>query len=410
METTMNTIRAINLIAAALACSLAFTSAFAQGLPTTGTVKSPLGPLEIKNGYPTDKTVTKLYDALDFQRATQAYIWALPYMAMAEWQREQHETFGAGNLDYVDYLDYKDKLGLLTANATTPYAMAFPNLDKTGPLVFEIPAGAMAGGIMDFWQRPLTDTGMIGPDKGQGGKFLILGPGHPDLKPEGYFVFRSATTNLWSGIRGLDADKAKATAILGKLRIYPYDQRDNPSVTKHIRPEGKKWTGEQPRGLAYWQGLARLINEEPAIERDCIILAMLVPLGIEKGKPFNPDARQKEILIDAANVGELMARANSYAKRFEGATVWPGKKWEISLFLTETNQEKPNYTQLDERASWFYEAVGVTEGMMGRTVGAGQVYLEAQKDSAGAWLDGGKNYSLHVPKEGFGDQWNRKPG
>jgi hypothetical protein len=56
-------------------------------------------------------------------------------------------------------------------------------------------------------------------------------------------------------------------------------------------------------------------------------------------------------------------------------------------------------TQLDERASWFYEAVGVTIGMMGRTVGAGQVYLESQKDSTGAWLDGGKNYSLHVPKD-----------
>ena len=35
---------------------------------------------------------------------------------MGEWQREQRKTFGAGNLQYVDYLDYKDKLGLLTAN------------------------------------------------------------------------------------------------------------------------------------------------------------------------------------------------------------------------------------------------------------------------------------------------------
>jgi hypothetical protein len=94
-----------------------------------------------------------------------------------------------------------------------------------------------------------------------------------------------------------------------------------------------------------------------------------------------------------------MARANGYAKRFPGSIVWPGKKWEYSLFLTDTNQEKPNYTQLDERASWFYEAVGVTIGMMGRTVGAGQVYLESQKDSTGAWLDGGKDYSLHVPKD-----------
>jgi len=93
--------------------------------------------------------------------------------------------------------------------------------------------------------------------------------------------------------------------LLGKMRIYPYAQRENPPVTKHLRPEGRKWTGEQPRGMAYWESLARLINEEPPNERDRMILAMLVPLGIEKGKPFQPDARQKQILTDAANTGEL---------------------------------------------------------------------------------------------------------
>ena len=370
-----------------------------QGLPTTGTVESRFGPLEVKNGFPTETTVTKLYDELDYQRACQAYIWALPYMAMAEWQRQQREVFGAGNCDYVDYLNFTDKLGILTANATTPHAMAFPNLAETGPVVFEIPAGAMAGGIMDFWERPMSDCGQTGPDKGQGGKFLILGPNDPDMKPDGYYVFRSATNNVWCGMRGLDADVDKARALVAKLSIYPYAQRDNPPATKHLTPGGKKWSAAQPRGLAYFAALAKTIGQEPAIERDRIILAMLVPLGIEKGKPFNPDQRQKGILTEAANVGELMARANGYAKRFPGAVVWPGKKWEISLFITETNQEKPNYTQLDERASWFYEAVGVTVGMMGRTVGAGQVYLETQKDSTGAWLDGGQTYSLHVPKD-----------
>jgi len=151
--------------------------------------------------------------------------------------------------------------------------------------------------------------------------------------------------------------------------------------------------------MKYWECLARLVNEEPPIERDRIMLATLVPLGIKKGEPFKPNERVTKILTDATNVGELMARCNGYAKRFPGATVWPGKRWEYSLFLTETNQEKPNYTELDERASWLYEAVGVSIGMMGRIVGAGQVYLESQKDSTGAWLDGGKNYTLHVPKD-----------
>ena len=170
----------------------------------------------------------------------------------------------------------------------------------------------------------------------------------------------------------------------GRCEIYPYSQRDNPPTLAHIRPDGRKWHGEQPRGLAYWELLSRLINEEPAIERDRIMLAGLIPLGIEKGKSFKPDERQKKILMQASDVGELMARANGYAKRFPGVVVWPGKKWEYSLFLKETDQEATNNTQLDERSSWFYEAVGVTVGMMGRTVGAGQVYLEVFEGQQGS--------------------------
>jgi hypothetical protein len=273
------------------------SSGFAQDLPTTGTIDSRFGKLEIINGFPTEETVKKLYDELDFQRACQAYIWALPYMSMTEWQRWTREEFGAGNLGYVDYLDFKDKLGILTANATTPYAQAFPNLTETGPLVLEFPPGAIAGGIIDFWERPITDTGQTGPDKGKGGKYLILGPDQPDLKPEGYFVFRSCTNNIWPGQRGLDPDVEKAKSLLGKMLIYPYSQRDNPPPTKHVTPGGRKWLAAQPRGIKYWEGLAKTINQEPAIERDRIILAMLVPLGIEKGKSFNPRRRSQNDLL-----------------------------------------------------------------------------------------------------------------
>jgi hypothetical protein len=369
----------------------------AQHLPTSGTVDTRLGKLELKSGYPTDATAKKMYDDIDFQRACQAYLWGLPIMGMEQWQAEQHNKFGAGNLDFVDYLTFTDKLGLLTANATTPYLMAFPNLKESGPLVLEIPAGATAGGILDFWQRPLSDTGQTGPDKGAGGKYLVLGPGHPDLKPEGYFLVHSPTVNIFIGERVLDPNHEKAVAAMAAFRIYPYNQRDKPPTTPHVTPDGRKWSGTQPRGLAYWEGLAKVINEEPPLERDRMILGMLQPLGIEKGKPFNPHGRQKQILIEAAQVGEVMARTIGFAKRFNGVKVWTGKQWDISLFLKETSQEAQNYTQFDERTSWFYEAVGVSTGMMGRTVGFGQVYLEASKDAQDQWLDGSKAYQLHVP-------------
>ncbi|MFN7805125.1 MAG: DUF1254 domain-containing protein, partial [Planctomycetaceae bacterium] len=394
----MKIVLRLSLVATALILGSAHTTVQAQVLPTNGRVETRLGTLELENGYPTAPTVQKVFDTLDSQRACQAYLWALPLMAMQQWQNEHLTKFEAGKCDYVDYLTFQDKLGLLTANATTPYIMAFPNLEETGPLVFEIPAGPTAGGFTDFWQRPITDSGQTGPDKGAGGKYLILGPDDPMIEPEGYYVFRSPTVNIWSAHRALDPDAAKARALIDGLKIYPYRQRENPPPTRHVSPNGRKWSGTQPRGLAYWEGLAKIINEEPVHERDRMIMGMLQPLGIEKGKPFQPTPRQKQILEEAAQVGEVMARTIAYQKRFEGATVWPGKHWEISLFL-KTSQEAPHHTQFDERTSWFYEAVGVSVGMMGRTVGFGQLYLETAKDQDGNWLNGSHNYHLRVPKD-----------
>ncbi len=216
MEFTRRTMMAAGAVLAAPNFAT-LAQAEAQAPANRQTLDTRVGKLELINGFPTDETVAKVYDEMDFQRAVQGYLWALPIMAMCEWQRQSHETFGASNFDYVDYFDFKDKLGILTANATTPYAQAFPNMKDTGPLVVEIPAGPTAGGILDFWQRPLTDTGQTGPEKGKGAKFLVLGPDHPDVKPNGFIVVRSPTWNIWSGQRGVGDDIEKAQALVASM-------------------------------------------------------------------------------------------------------------------------------------------------------------------------------------------------
>ena len=79
-----------------------------EALPADGAIDSAAGRIELERGYPTAATVARIYDAIDFQRACQAYLWALPISAMAEWQREHRETFGAANLDYVDYVTFTE--------------------------------------------------------------------------------------------------------------------------------------------------------------------------------------------------------------------------------------------------------------------------------------------------------------
>jgi hypothetical protein len=376
--------------------SVICVTTLAQELPTTGTIHTRIGTLTFEGGYPSDKTVDKLYDELDFQRAVQAYLWAIPLMGFAQWQAQIENVFGAKDGDLVLYTSYRDKLGVLTANATTPYLGGFVNLTRTGPLVIDVPAGEIAGFILDFWQRPIIDFGLAGPDKGKGGKYLLLGPGQTVKDTKGYTVVHSPMNNIFHGIRVLATDPGEARKLRDSYRVYPYSKRDNPTRTRIVTPDGRKTEVWQPRGLAYWKLLAKILNEEPVHERDRIMVATLKPLGIEKGKPFQPDERQKKILGQAALVGEAMARDLSYAKRQKEANLWPGTHWKNAVLL-EANQETENYTSLDERTAWFYEAVTLSAGMTTKTPGVGQVYIGVQKDKAGNWLQGGNNYTLHVP-------------
>lgn len=387
----------IKLAAALFVVAFALPAIAKEQPVLQGTKDTRIGKIEFDKGFPSKKAVEKLYDELDFQRACQAYIWGLPIIGFAEWQASAAKSMGAGDLDYVIYLSVEDKLGILTPNASTPYIIAYSDLSKTGPLVVEVPAGASAGGVLDFWQRPITDTGFAGPDKGEGAKYLVLPPGSPDIQAEGYRVVRSPTFNIFVGHRALDPDPAKADVWVKMLRLYPYAQRDNPPVTRFLKPEGRKWSQVPPRGLAYWERLADILSREPVAERDRFFMAMLAPLGIEKGKPFKPDERQKKLLTEATFVGESMAMAISFDKRAEGSRYRPDSNWQYVIML-DPKQEAEFYSQLDERTDYFYEAVTTTTGMVSKTPGVGQAYLGTYELAAdGSRLDGGKNYRLRVP-------------
>ena len=122
--------------------------------------------------------------------------------------------------------------------------------------------------------------------------------------------------------------------------------------------------------MDYWKMVHKSLNREPVREVDRYFVAMLKQLGIEKGKPFAPDARQKEILMDALLVGEAMAKANDHSKRLAKAHYRDGSHWE---FATTSNWDSRAefYQQLDGSAAWFYEAVTNDESMHGQETGWG---------------------------------------
>lgn len=366
------------------------------------TLDTPIGRLSFTpdfiNGYPSGESVERLFDQIDFQRACQAYLWSIPIVSFAEWQKAHEVTFKARSGDVVVYDNYLAKLGILTANATTPYIISFFNLEETGPMVVRMPAGAVAGFADDMWQRPLIDMGQTGPDRGEGGVYVIAGPGQKAEVPKGGYLAESPTSNVFWGFRALDKDPAKAKALLEMLEIYPLSKSDNPPKKTIVDISGIRWSQTPPRGIDYWKSLHAIIQREPVHERDRFFMAMLKPLGIEKGKPFEPDERQTRLLTDGALVGEAMAKANDFEKRLKEAHYAEGTHWHFALVI-DPSQRAEFYDQLDGRAAWFYEAVTTSSGMVTRTPGVGQVYLGTYKDRDGDWLDGTKSYRLRVPAD-----------
>lgn len=361
-------------------------------------VSSPYGEIKIEHNFITQGS-QELFDAMDFQRASQAYIWSTPAVSFKQWQVAQAETFNARKLgDFVVYKTLKEKRGIVTANLTTPYVINFLTLaDGAGAIKVKVPAGAIAGMFLDLWQRPVCDIGQTGPDNGKGGTYIIVGPEEDKSNYEGKadYVYQSETNNIFIGLRLLDPSPAFEEKVQKELNVARVGDDFQP--IRFIKGVDKEWSGTAPRGLEYWKLLSVIYQEEPTRDQDKAFAAMLEPLGIQKGKAFKPDERQKKILLKGAAMGELMLRNLQTNPRF-AEPYWPGTSWYKSFDFTVPQITKEK-VELDERALWFYEAVTSSEGMVNPTPGAGQVYMTSKRDSKGNLLRADMTYKLAVPKD-----------
>jgi hypothetical protein len=233
------------------------------------------------------------------------------------------------------------------------------------------------------------------------GKYLVHAPGTKAPAVEGYKIVEATTNNFMFGLRLMSPDAAVRDKLLDTIKVYPYKDRANPRPTKVLRKGGERLKGTtvQPRGLTYFERLADILNREVVDERDRFFHAMLQPLGIEKGKAFNPTESQKKILTEAALVGEAMAKANDfYNPRIKASIYREGSAWEIAT-TSPANQRWENFDALDGRAAWFYEALTNGPAMNSQKPGWGQKYLASYLDSDKDWLDGARSYKLHVPAD-----------
>jgi hypothetical protein len=374
------------------------TTEIPSSIMSPGTVETRIGTLKFTDGFPDEATVAKVYDNLDFQRGVQAYLAALPAVSIAGFLKGFSE-FGPVNQTVLITEQLLDAKSLfLTANTTTVYNLLYLDT-KDGPLVLEIPPEVL-GPIDDAWFRWVTDVGITGPDKGKGGKYLLLPPGYTGTIPDGYHVARSRTFGNLVFFRTFlkDGDpKPGVDSVKKNLKVYSLSQAANPPPMKFVNISGKTFNTIGPGDYSLYEYVNRVIQDEPVDAMDPDTLGSFAAIGIEKGKPFAPDARMKKILMDAAAVGDATARTLTYRTRIKEAPFYPNSAWVTPFIGGSYKFEENGAVNLDAKAMFFFYATGVTPAMTMKMVGEGSQYAGAFVDAKGNALDGSKTYRIRMP-------------
>jgi hypothetical protein len=375
-----------------------YSTPMPPGVASPDKVETRLGMLNFFDGFPDKASTDKLYDNLDFQRAVQAYLLALPPVSQVA-NRNAIRSLGPANT-VVPVFHIDSRSIFLTANDNTLYSWAWLDLNK-GPLVLEVPPKSL-GAINDMWYRWVIDLGITGPDKGAGGKYLILPPGYKgDASREGYVaVVQSPTFNIWIPWRTFvveDDWQAAADHVKKYARVYPPSQAANPPPVQVMDMSGKPFNTVAPADYTFWTMLDQVVQEEPTESLDQIRLGFYASIGIQKGKPFAPDARMKKILTEAAAVGDATARAIAFRTRGKDAYYYENSAWQLPFIGGYKFQTQPGVLNLDGYIFYYFMATGVTPAMEEKMVGLGSQYAWAARDASGNPLDGGKNYKLRLP-------------
>ncbi len=345
------------------------------------------------------------------RRAVETVIWGMP---VVNFDLMLQAMFGSANgkpnqIVYWSRLpDWKNQT--LTPNPDVIYLMPFFNTKDAGSMVLEIPpadGGVINGTVMDAWQVPLEDVGPAGVDKGQGGKYLILPPNYSTTVPDGYIALPSMNYQGYSLLRsilksGSDADIAKAVTYAKRIKLYPISQAANPPPTTFVDAIDVVYDFTIPYDLRFFQSLDRVVQVEPWLARDKLMIDVLKSIGIEKGKPFNPDAQTQDVLTSAAREAHALLES-----RYEVCSL------PISTSAGGRSRRSPTYLEaaqdgFSDQEAYPFDNRGLVFTFAFFTpkhLGEGQFYLMTIKDKSGQNFDGSRTYRLTVPADAPAKQY-----
>ena len=328
------TVLASSLTIAAPIISLADTPEFAAIVPenvmTADVVETEtLGRLEFFDGMPSPETVDKVFDNLDLIRATTAFLDGMK-IASLRGMFQGYEDAGAKPNEIVITETLMDARSIwLTPNTTTIYIAS--NVDiSDGPMVIEIPEGIL-GLLDDAAFDYVANIGVLGPDKGKGGKYLLIHNDDETIVPDGYFELRTKTYEHWLLLRrspGPNGEtEAAVAAIKAGLNVYPLSQAGDPPAETFIDVSGAQYNTVHANNAEFYEEIHVALNNNPIGAFAPEIVGTFASIGIKKGVPFEPDARMQKIMVEAASIANATARAITYAPRDPGVYFYDDRQW-----------------------------------------------------------------------------------
>lgn len=389
-----------------------------EDILTPDEVETRFGTLKFVDGRPTPETSALMFDTLDFMRGVEVFLNFIPATSIEGIRRGMVEVGVDATNKFAVFEDLMDSNPLfLTGNTDTVYGSTILDLQRDGPVVIEIPKGQGPTTVNDAYFRFVTDMGVPGPDKGEGGKYLILPPDYEgDLAPpvggyeaevegETYFVSKSTSYINWFIARGFLVDgktDAAVKAYRTGLKIYPLRDRSAPPEMEFINVSRKAFNTIHANTFEFYNELNTVIQKEPISTFDPELRGLAAAIGIEKGKAFDPDERMKQILTEAVAVGNATARSIWLKPRDKTAYLYENSGW-YTAFIGSNWQwlrdEGNGGRYLDARTMFFYMATVNTPAMVLKLPGKGSQYALNVTDSEGEFLDGSKTYSLTIPAD-----------
>jgi len=372
---------------------------------TYSKTEMPTDPVGGKPPAGSASSVADLDYQVKYQRAFEAVLWSMPAIAIYGFHRASAEIGAGSNVILAYSKPAKPNLEALTANNQTPYIVSQTDL-RQGPVVLEVPAASdkasLYGQIVDHWQITIADIGPSGIDSGKGSRILLTPPGYTEEVPTGYIEVKSPSYRVafaFRSVPGPAGSTEKAYEYSLTMKMYFLSELPNPKPTKFIDPVDTRYSSLPLYDERWFEYLYDIVSVENEFPRDKVMMGMLASLGIEKGKPYDPDSKTKKAMrqavIDAYHyMLQRFLHPADLSKLW-----WPDKHWYNGIFTdanSEFSYEYADRIDLDNRADRYYIGTYYPKKIGPKPA---TQYLFPLADKNGDELQAGKTYSFTMPAE-----------